>query len=123
MCTSCNTIDEYLILYDFKCSPDCPERTYKEAFQCFPCDDKCKTCKENSGSHCTSCFGGYSNYPFLYGNTCVDECEYGFYGNRRDADCQTCVDPCETCAEESWRCTSCKMPPAGEPITTFYHDY
>ena len=82
MCTSCNTIDEYLILYDFKCSPDCPERTYKEAYQCYPCDEKCKTCAENSGSTCTSCFGGFSNFPFLYGNTCVEECEYGFYGNR-----------------------------------------
>ena len=82
MCTACNVQETYLILYGNKCYEDCPERTYKEAYQCIPCDDKCATCPDNSGSLCLSCFGGYSDFPFLYGNTCVDQCEYGYYGNR-----------------------------------------
>jgi hypothetical protein len=31
-CTECNFFDEYLILYEGKCSADCPVGTYKEAF-------------------------------------------------------------------------------------------
>ena len=81
-CTECNIIDEYLILYEGKCYSDCPERTYQEAYECYPCDDKCKTCAIDSGSVCTSCYGGFASFPFKYGNTCVDECVFGFYGNR-----------------------------------------
>lgn len=122
-CTECNFFGEFLILYEGKCSADCPSGTYKEAYQCIPCDDKCKTCAEKSGSTCTSCLGGYEQFPFLYGNTCVDECVFGFYGNRFDADCQECVAPCETCSEIATNCTSCIMPPPGEPITKFLHEF
>jgi len=31
-CTECSFFDEYLILYEGKCSVDCPLGTYKEAF-------------------------------------------------------------------------------------------
>lgn len=123
-CLSCNQwVDDYLILYDGKCQIDCPERTFEEAYQCKPCLDKCKTCTKYSGSTCTSCYGGFSDFPFLYGNTCVDSCVEGFYGNRDDAECQTCEDPCETCTETATTCLSCKMPPAGEPITSFFYDF
>ena len=88
-----------------------------------PCDEKCKTCAKYSGNTCTSCYGGFSDFPFLYGNTCVEECIFGFYGDRTTAKCSTCLDPCETCTDEPDKCLSCKMPPAGEPIREFFHDY
>ena len=89
-CLSCNYFDEYLILYDGKCSPNCPERTYKEAYNCYPCDDKCKTCASDSGSTCLSCWEGDSDFPFLYGNTCVDQCVDTYYGDRDTAKCEKC---------------------------------
>ena len=120
-CLSCNQFtDKYLILHDGKCNTECPNTHWQSAYTCLPCDPKCKTCAQFSGSTCTSCYGGFSTFPFLYGNTCVDTCIHGFYGNRDDAQCQTCVDPCETCVDRADKCTSCKYPEPGEPITSFY---
>ena len=52
----------------------------------------------------------------------MDECVHGYYGNRVEADCQPCEGLCETCSETPTNCTSCKLPPAGEPITKFYYN-
>ncbi len=125
-CLSCNQYTkEYLILYDGKCNKDCPPQTYQEAYNCLPCDDKCKTCTKYSGSTCTSCHyeNPFAEYPFLSGNTCVDECIYGYFGDLKTGKCSTCVDPCETCTSEPDKCLSCRMPEAGEDIVSFFHDF
>ena len=88
-CLSCNQYNpsEYLISFDGLCKPDCPSYSYREAYMCRLCDDKCKTCAQHSGSTCTSCNSDSEKFPFLYGNTCVDTCIFGFYGNQADASC------------------------------------
>ena len=123
-CLSCNqwNPDQFLILDDGVCRVDCPATKYRIAFDCYKCDDRCLTCDQYSGSLCTSC-NNVSNFPFLYGNTCVDTCIHGFYGNFNDASCQTCVDPCETCIDSPDKCLSCKLPPPGEPIHQFYFEH
>ena len=85
ICTECNQIDGVKILYDNICYERCPTGTFYESYQCKPCDERCATCDYNSGSICTSCKGGFSPYPFLDGNTCTDECAFGFYGDREKA--------------------------------------
>ena len=127
-CLSCNMWEgNYLILYEGKCYEECPVEwpiaTYREAwYSCKPCDEKCKTCGAKNGKECTSCFGGYSDYPFLYGSTCVNECIHGLYGDRDEAECLPCNAPCETCSESADTCLSCIMPEAGEEISLFYHE-
>ena len=84
VCTSCNMVNGYLILYENVCYQECPTGTYYESFACKPCDDKCLTCTYLSPTWCTSC-DPESAHPFLDGNTCTDTCGFGEYGSYETA--------------------------------------
>ena len=88
------------------CYKECPDGTYLNNFQCELCDETCLTCSATSGIQCRSCDPD-SEWPFLNGNLCTASCEFGYYGNRETARCDTCKHPCESCVDHEDRCTSC----------------
>ena len=96
VCTSCNLVEGYAILYENICYEECPTGTYYESFACKPCDSKCKTCTYLSPTWCTSCDPD-SDFPFLDGNTCTDTCGFGEYGSFETAQCEECGYNCQSC--------------------------
>ena len=84
VCTSCNLVDGYAILYEGVCYEECPTGTYYESFACKPCNSRGRTCTYLSPTWCTSC-DPESDHPFLDGNTCTDTCGFGEYGSYETA--------------------------------------
>jgi len=107
-CKSCNDYDSgtYMILFQNKCYLNCPDGTYEESFQCKPCNSRCKTCGNSNAQWCTSC-NVDSEFPFLDGSTCAEECSFGKFGNLANGKCEPCQKPCETCVGDAGTCLSC----------------
>jgi proprotein convertase subtilisin/kexin type 5 len=105
-CLSCNTVEGNNILYEKKCYETCPKGTYFEYFSCKPCDKQCKTCYKDSGLMCTSC-NANSEWPYLSGNICTKDCDFGYFGNVLTGLCEKCSYPCESCSGTADTCLSC----------------
>lgn len=76
VCDSCNTVENFTILYNNKCYKECPDGTYFSNYRCYPCAENCKTCTRTNPKDCASC-ASTSIWPFLSGNTCQNFCDFG----------------------------------------------
>ncbi|KAI4573512.1 hypothetical protein MJT46_004752 [Ovis ammon polii x Ovis aries] len=84
------------------CYKTCPEKTYREEFECKACDTNCGNCDQNE---CYWCEEGF----FLLGGSCVRNCGPGFYGDPEMGDCEPCHQACETCTGLGHnQCSSCQ---------------
>uniref|UniRef100_A0A4W2EIC8 Proprotein convertase subtilisin/kexin type 5 n=1 Tax=Bos indicus x Bos taurus TaxID=30522 RepID=A0A4W2EIC8_BOBOX len=98
-CTSCAT--GYYMFKDH-CYKTCPEKTYREEFECKACDTNCGNCDQNE---CYWCEEGF----FLLEGSCVRNCGPGFYGDPEMGDCEPCHQACETCTGLGHnQCSSCR---------------
>ena len=82
----------WAILFENRCYESCPAGTYYDAMQhtCQWCDENCLECnpnptgddtlRYNNGQECTSC-NPTSEWPWLVGTTCQEECPFGKYGD------------------------------------------
>ncbi|KAL4456253.1 hypothetical protein ABPG74_014214 [Tetrahymena malaccensis] len=74
---------------------------------CSPCPSVCQIC-----SSATTCILCQTNY-FLYQNTCLSTCPYGFYGSYVTGMCTPCSNNCTTCSGfnslGNFICNSCTV--------------
>lgn len=107
MCTSCNPSSGRTILYENKCYSSCPAGTWDSGDgDCLACGDKCGSCQQENPEYCLSCDTS-SAYPYLIGNTCEAECQFGFYADARRGKCLECSADCETCVGSATNCARC----------------
>jgi hypothetical protein len=71
-CTECNT-ESGVIGTAPTCN--CGDDTIEISDECQPCHDSCAICTDLSNVNCDACSKGYY---LLGGNTCVEECPYGY---------------------------------------------
>ncbi|EGR29062.1 zinc finger lsd1 subclass family protein, putative, partial [Ichthyophthirius multifiliis] len=84
---------------------ECPANTYdsldykKACIECSTISNGCSTCKAKT---CQACLSPY----FLEGNSCVNICPPGKYGNTINRQCSACLDKCATCSNDT-DCDTC----------------
>lgn len=106
-CLTCNALTGSTILYSNRCYSKCPDRLYVDEFnKCQPCQKPCYTCKQDNPKSCLSC-DILSDFPFLDGNTCRNECPFGYFKNNKTLKCEKCHASCETCIETGTKCVTC----------------
>ena len=102
-CKRCTTI-----LFNGKCIPNCPSKTYKfcgvSTTTCVNCSKGCKTC--NNDQVCRECDDGY----IKLNKYCIksSDCPPGKFVDNVNKYCKKCSIPfCLTCTEGS-NCSFCK---------------
>ena len=102
----------YQYEYNFKCYPECFNRTYIIGYKCEDCHPDCEECEgpyTQDNSNCKTCA---SKEKFLYFGNCIGKCPKGNYINETTNQ-QTCnceLEQCSDCTIESLSenlCTSC----------------
>lgn len=88
-------------LYQNQCIANCPLGYVGINSTCATCSGGCLTCITNATT-CLSCVAGL----FLYMQTCVNVCPYGFFNFASNQSCIPCKSPCESCSD-AFSCNSC----------------
>ena len=119
---------KYKYEYNYKCYPECFNRTYNNNYICEYCHPDCEECDgkySENNSNCKSCI---SKQKFLnYGN-CINNCSRGFYINKTNnqSTCKCELEQCLSCSKESLNrnlCTLCDMELGFYPIYDIDNKY
>jgi len=106
-CGSCNQASGMTILFNDQCYKECPAGTWDAGEgNCEGCGDRCGSCQQENPQFCTACDAD-SDYPYLIGNTCAGDCQFGYYADGRKGKCLQCNSACETCIGSASNCVKC----------------
>lgn len=102
-----------LVLNGNKCmyvkkSTECPASYFFDfaTNDCQTCDITCVECSDYRESSCLKC---NDRRPYLQEGLCVDECDLGFYLDKKLKKCIRCGPNCQICEEDRNQCKACKI--------------
>ncbi|EGR32972.1 zinc finger lsd1 subclass family protein, putative [Ichthyophthirius multifiliis] len=98
-CATCSDATDCVTCFHNRVPPacDCPAHSYDNSnYQeaCFPCSNISVGCSTCDNKTCQACLAP----RFLDGNSCVNDCPAGKWGNTVNRQCADCLDKCVTCS-------------------------
>ena len=116
--------------YEYKCYPECLNRTYNDNYKCEDCHSDCEECEGPYNSNNSNCIRCISSEKYLnYGN-CVNNCSRGYFINEanKQKTCKCELKQCFTCSIDSLvkeLCTTCEKGyyPIYNDSYNSYHPY
>ncbi|EWS71087.1 DHHC zinc finger protein (macronuclear) [Tetrahymena thermophila SB210] len=87
------------------CELQCQDGYKPDTMKC--CETQyCSQCNKNS-QICDKC---NKDFPYLFQNSCRQECPEGYYQDTIEFQCKSCSPLCKLCEKDSSNCLSCSLP-------------